>query len=147
MMQTQSDLSVYSHLKNCIKTRSNVVHWALIVVNVCITKWQRHHHTLHSKRKRRLGWIDCRVYEVLHDRQGKNQKELTVNKGDYLQVSDHQPRAVKDRLGFSCPFFVVVVLVVRAVGILPENCLVYGHDGRLVLLASFHSLYLMFCSI
>lgn len=70
-----------------------------------------------------------------------------MNKGDYLQVSDHQPRAVKDRLGFSCPFFVVVVLVVRAMGILPEKCLVYGHDGRLVLLASFHSLYLMFCSI
>ena len=35
----------------------------------------------------------------------------------------------------------------RAVGILPKDCLVYDHDGRLVLLASFHSLYLMFCSI
>ena len=57
---------------------------------------------MHSKRKQRLGWIVCRVYEVLHDRQGKNQKELTVNKGDYLQVSTHQPRAVKNRLGF-CP--------------------------------------------
>ena len=73
------------------------------------------------------------MYEVLHDRQGKNQKELTVNKGDYLQVSDHQPRAVKDRLGFSCPVF----FLFRTVGILPENCLVYGHDGRLVPLASF----------
>lgn len=50
-----------------------------------------------------MRWIVFRVYEVLHDRQGKNQKELTVNKGDYLQVSSCKARAVRDRPHFFLP--------------------------------------------
>ncbi|KAK7477569.1 hypothetical protein BaRGS_00031174, partial [Batillaria attramentaria] len=51
------------------------------------------------------------AYEVLHDRQGKNQKELTVQKGDYLQVLDSsrnwwKVRNYKGETGY-CPYTIL----------------------------------------
>lgn len=31
--------------------------------------------------------VFCRIYEATHDRVGKNNKELTINKGEIVEVS------------------------------------------------------------
>ncbi|XP_076471438.1 epidermal growth factor receptor kinase substrate 8-like protein 1 isoform X2 [Babylonia areolata] len=55
--------------------------------------------------------MEAKVYEVLHERQGKNSKELTVNKGDYLQVLDNsrnwwKVRNYKGQSGY-CPYTIL----------------------------------------
>ncbi|XP_076450323.1 epidermal growth factor receptor kinase substrate 8-like [Babylonia areolata] len=53
----------------------------------------------------------AKVYEVISDRQGKNEKELTVKKGDFLQVLDNsrnwwKVRNYKGQTGF-CPYTIL----------------------------------------
>ncbi|KAL8618908.1 hypothetical protein ACOMHN_020327 [Nucella lapillus] len=53
----------------------------------------------------------AKVYEVQHDRQGKNAKELTVNKGDFIQVLDSsrnwwKVRNFKGQSGY-CPYTIL----------------------------------------
>ncbi|PVD21182.1 hypothetical protein C0Q70_19350 [Pomacea canaliculata] len=64
--------------------------------------------TAYLEELRRSGAI---AYEVLHDRQGKNAKELTVHKGEYLQVLDNsrnwwKVRNYKGEAGF-CPYTIL----------------------------------------